>query len=302
MRLENGVPAAEAVVRLGALLAMTSGRPEIAIGLIDGPVAWDHPDLVSTNIRELSGAAGACTRPDSTACAHGTFIAGVLHARRGSGSPAICPGCTLLVRPVFTDGAAGTPAEMPIASPKELAAAIVEIVEAGARLINLSVALAEPSSKFEPELQNALDHAAHRGVIVVAAAGNQGTLGSSAITRHPWVIPVVACDRNGRLVGSSNLGLSIGRQGLAAPGDTITSLRPDGGTTTLSGTSVAVPFVTGAIALLWSIFPSAAASWIRHAVGEGARSPRRSVAPPLLDAAAALQRLDDHYGKRRLAG
>ena len=39
-----------------------------------------------------------------------------------------------------------------------------------------------------------MNHAAHRGVITVAAAGNQGTVGSSAITRHPWVIPVAACD------------------------------------------------------------------------------------------------------------
>ena len=49
---------------------------------------------------------------------------------------------------------------------------------------------------------------------MVAAAGNQGTLGSSAITRHPWVIPVVACDLRGRPMNESNLGSSIGRRGL----------------------------------------------------------------------------------------
>ena len=104
--------------------------------------------------------------------------------------------------------------QMPSATPRELAAAIIECIDAGARVINLSLALAQPSIKGEQALEEALDQAVRRGVIVVAAAGNQGTLGSSAITRHPWVIPVVACDRRGRPMNDSNLGSSIGRRGL----------------------------------------------------------------------------------------
>ena len=144
---------------------------------------------------------------------------------------------------------------MPSATPQELAAAIIECIDAGARVINLSLALAQPSTKGEQSLEEALNQAVRRGVIVVAAAGNQGTLGSSAITRHPWVIPVVACDVRGRPMNESNLGSSIGRRGLSAPGDGITSLGAEGQPLTLGGTSVAVPFVTGAIALLWSEFP-----------------------------------------------
>ena len=146
---------------------------------------------------------------------------------------------------------------MPSATPQELAAAIVECIDAGARVINLSLALAQPSTKGEQALEEALNQAVRRGVIVVAAAGNQGTLGSSAITRHPWVIPVVACDLRGRPMNESNLGSSIGRRGLSAPGDGITSLSAEGQPLTLGGTSVAVPFVTGTIALLWSEFPAA---------------------------------------------
>jgi hypothetical protein len=63
----------------------------------------------------------------------------------------------------------------------------------------------------------------------VAAAGNQGTLGSTAITRHLWVIPVVAYDLQGRPMDQSNLGSSIGRRGLGAPGDRITSLGAEDG-------------------------------------------------------------------------
>jgi subtilisin family serine protease len=178
---------------------------------------------------------------------------------------------------------------MPSATPKELAAAIIECIDAGARVINLSLALAQPSTKGEQTLEEALNQAVKRGVIVVAAAGNQGTLGSSAITRHPWVIPVVACDLKGRSTNESNLGSFIGRRGLSAPGDAITSLSAEGQPLTLGGTSVAVPFVTGAIALLWSEFPNATAAHIKLAITQASTLRRASVVPPLLDAAAAYQ-------------
>jgi hypothetical protein len=49
---------------------------------------------------------------------------------------------------------------MPSALPKELASAIIESVDAGAQLINLSAALAQPSTKGEGELEEALNHTA----------------------------------------------------------------------------------------------------------------------------------------------
>ncbi|MDQ3959848.1 MAG: S8 family serine peptidase [Pseudomonadota bacterium] len=168
------------------------------IGIIDGPIVINHPDLAGGQIREIAGnTSGICTQANSTACVHGTFVAGILCANRGSAAPAICPNCTLLIRPIFTETTSGSE-QMPSATPQELAAAIIECVEAGARVINLSLALAQPSTKGECELEEALDHATRCGMIVVAAAGNQGTLGSTAITRHPWVIPVVAYDQQGR--------------------------------------------------------------------------------------------------------
>jgi subtilisin family serine protease len=126
-----------------------------------------------------------------------------------------------------------------------------------------------------------------RGVVVAAAAGNQGTLGSTPITRHPWVIPVVACNALGRPLDNSNLGHSIGRRGLSAPGDRITSLGVRGDFTTLSGTSVAVPFATGAAALLWSEFPAAGAAQIWRALTQAGSRNCALLVPPLLDAAAA---------------
>jgi len=265
----------------------TSGSLDVQIGLIDGPVVTEHPDLVGGHLREIPGHNGAtCTQADSAACQHGTFVAGILAAKRNSPAPAICPDCTLLIRPMFAEKSTGTE-RMPSATPQQLAAAIVECIDAGARVINLSLSLAQPSTKGEQELDEALDQAVRRGVIVVAAAGNQGTLGSSAITRHPWVIPVAACNLQGRPLGASNFGNSIGRRGLSAPGDRVTSLGAEGQPLTLGGTSVAVPFVTGAIALLSSEFPAASAAQIKLAVTQAATPRRASVVPPLLDAWAS---------------
>jgi subtilisin family serine protease len=277
------------LVKLTALMQITSGRPEIVMGLLDGPVALDHPDLMAQHIRELPSRLRG-TRPpaNSAASMHATFVAGILCAKRDSAAPAICPGCTLLVHPIFTESSSES-GQMPSATPEELAAAIIKTVDAGARVLNLSVALGQPSMKGLDELEEALDYAASHGVISVAAAGNQGMLGSSAITRHPWVIPVAACDLQGKPMNESNLGSSIGRRGLRAPGEHITSLGASGRALTLGGTSVATPFVTGTIALLWSEFPTATTAEIRSTLAQ-ARMPRRNtVVPPLLDAWAAYQ-------------
>ncbi len=286
------------LVNLTALIQVTGGRPEVIAGLIDGPVAINHPDLASENIREVSGTMrGVCARASSVACTHGTFVAGILSAKRGSQAPAICPDCTLLVRPIFAETASGD-AQMPSASPQELATAIIETIDAGARVINLSAALVQASAKGERELQGVLDFAASRGVIVVAAAGNQGSVGSTLITRHPWVIPVAACDLQGKPLDFSNLGNSIGRRGLSAPGDHITSLGADGKPLTFSGTSAAAPFVTGTVALLMSEFPNSTAVEVKYASGQASAPRRSTVVPPLLDAWAAHQILAAKYGRR----
>ena len=49
------------VVRLSPLMARSQGRPQIAIALIDGPVATNHPDLSISVIKEVSPSVrGAC--------------------------------------------------------------------------------------------------------------------------------------------------------------------------------------------------------------------------------------------------
>jgi len=277
------------LVRLAPLMERTLGRPEIAVAMIDGPVAINHPDLEGAFIREIPGQfSGACRLSDSAACAHGTFVAGVLSARRSSAAPGICPGCTLLLRPIFAEALKGH-GHLPSATPEELAQAIIDSVDAGARVINLSSALVQPSPKSDSALQPALNYAAHRGVIVVAAAGNQGMVSGSVITSHSWVIPVAACGMHGRPLPASNAGSSIGRRGLSAPGESVTSLGPNGKPQTFGGTSAAAPFVTGAIALLLAEFPDATAVQIKLAVTQTGTARRGTIIPPVLDAWTAYR-------------
>jgi subtilisin family serine protease len=288
------------LVGLPPLMERTSGAADVRIGLIDGPVATQHPDLADARLKLVGGqSAGACEQTHSVACMHGTFVAGILCARRGSTAPAIAPGCTLLVRPIFSES---RPGELPSATPAELAAAIADCVDAGARVINLSAALVRPASR-EDRLTRAIDHAAARGVIIVAAAGNQGTVGgTSSITQHPWVIPVAACSLQGRPLDASNMGRSIGRCGLSAPGEGVGSLTPGGeAAAPAGGTSVAAPFVSGAIALLCSEFPDATAAATKLAVLSPSAARRPSVVPPLLNAWAAHQVLQSIHSRRVVA-
>ena len=283
------------LVALSALMDTTEGRSDILIGLVDGPVALDHPDLRAATVRLGSPAcAVSCRLTNSLACRHGTHIAGILSARRGVGVPAICPGCTLVVRPIFSETDAVT-LSMPTASPQELSAAIEDCIHAGARIINLSLALSRTGDVPRGELRAALDLAAGQGRIVVAAAGNLAQIGGSELTRHPWVLPVVACDRHGRVLGSSNLGHAAARQGLLAPGERIRSLHSAGGHALLSGTSAAAAFVTGAAALLWSLFPSARAEDLRFALNRANRKRPATLTPPLLDGAGAYGFLSARY-------
>jgi subtilisin family serine protease len=258
----------------------TAGRREVSVGLLDGPVAEGL--LAREPVRLGSGARWAA--------AHGSFVAAMLSAARDGAAPAICPRCTLLVRPIFVrdDGNRSAP-------PGELAAGIVDCVEAGAGVLNLSAALIDATARQAHVVRDALDLAMARGVLVVAAAGNQGRVGgASPVTSHPWVISVTALGLDGLPLAGANLGGSTVTRGLGAVGEQVTSLTPAGEPVVAGGTSVAAPFVTGAIALIRSAFPRAPAPAVRRSLTASVRR-RRGVVPPMLDAVAAYQWMGDIY-------
>jgi len=280
----------------------TSGNLDVKIGLIDGPIDFDHPDFVGSRFRSIrESQLAACKTASSVACMHGTFVAGILSGRRGGSAPAICPSCEIVLRPVFVEEASER--SFPTSTSKELSNAIIETVNAGARIINLSLGLSGSSLTVHPELERAFNYARQHDVIVVAAAGNQASIGYVPHLNHSWIIPVVACDELGRISPESNIGPSIGNRGLMAPGVNITSTSPGGRYAQMSGTSVATPFVTGAIALLWSEFPKATAVEIKHFLTVATVHRRRTIIPPMLNAEAAwnsLKSFHQQFNRRKI--
>ena len=162
------------VLGLGPLIEWTHGASDVTVAVIDGPVWLGHPALSEARIVELPSATDPPALPVGPEYAHGTFVAGRLVASLDSEAPGLCPSCTLQVRTLRPERE-----DPSLPSPRHLAVAINECVDAGAAVINVSLALHNSSYNNEPELVASLGRAARSGTLVVAAAGNHGELGAS---------------------------------------------------------------------------------------------------------------------------
>lgn len=267
------------LVGLDRLSALSDGSPGVTIGLVDGPVDLGQDGLAGAHIHSPADGRGSCSDLDSPACRHATFLASLLVGTQDQ-PPALCRRARLLVQPVFPGAATA----------RDVAAAVRAAARGGAHVINLSLTATAAHGPGDGELLDALDECLRRDVLVVAAAGNDSQVGASLIVRHPWVISVGASTEAGFPSAMSNLGSSISRGGLLAPGGGLRGRGPSGQTMTMGGTSVATVFVTGAAAQLRSLFPRMSGGQVREAlIRRGVR--RRSVVPPLLDAWASYLHL-----------
>ncbi len=182
---------------------------------------------------------------------HGTHVSGIIAAQtdNGIGIAGVSWGAeamTVKVLDAYGDGYYS-----------DVAAGIIYAVDNGARVINLSLGGQEPSQL----LQDAVNYAHDRGVLTVAAAGNDGghVLYPAACDN---VMAVAASDRDDQRAGFSNYGPQVD---IAAPGDGILSTWPWlDGYYHKRGTSMAAAHVSGAAALLWSWRPDFSNAQIRH--------------------------------------
>jgi hypothetical protein len=176
----------------------------------------------------------------------------------------------------------------------ELAQAISGAVASGAKLINLSLAIEDEAGIRDRNLAVALDQAQANGALVMAAAGTTGQGGAGQLLSHPVVIPVVAVDAARRPLPDCDLGPLISRHGVAAFGDAVLGYAAGGGTTMMSGTSVATAIATGILAQVWSARADLRATEIRAAIAR--LGPRDGRLPPLLDRDALIASLDHTDG------
>ena len=250
----------------------------VLVAIIDSGVEATHPDLVGQlwrNHAEVNGAPGldddgngyvddligwdfvdapglagdgdyliGDPEPDDES-GHGTHVAGIVAAGtdNGVGIAGVAPGVGLMaLRAGFSVGGAG------YLQDDDIARAIVYAVDNGAHIINLS--LGDP--RYSPLLADAVGYADEHGVVVVAAAGNEGSDEVFYPARLPQTIAVTAVGRDGRPASFSNFGPSVD---LSGPGVAVLSTQPAGSYGLLSGTSMAAPHVAAAAALVLARHP-----------------------------------------------
>jgi thermitase len=127
-----------------------------------------------------------------------------------------------------------------------LAEGIVWAVNNGARVINISIELKEST----PELKEAVDYAWNSGVVIVAAAGNDGDSQPVYPAAYENCIAVTAIREDGTLAPLANHGDWVD---VAAPGFNIYAILPDNAYGYKHGTSFATAYVSGLAALLFPV-------------------------------------------------
>jgi len=256
----DGGPANAAV---GGRLAEWFGLPAdssawgrgVTVAVLDTGVGA-HPSLDASRVTRVD------LLPDTSLAGpdawHATAVASLV---AGSGVvKGLAPGASLLsIRVMAPDGTGDA---------FTLAQGIAEAVDRGARVINLSLGTTGDSFL----LRRAVEYAAAKGAVIVAAVGNGGHMGVDFPAAYPGVVAVAAVDAMERTPFFSNRGPEVT---LAAPGVGVQAAGTNGTVGFFSGTSAATPLVSGTLAALLS------------------RSPGLSSA----DAASILRRYADDVGE-----
>jgi subtilisin family serine protease len=142
-------------------------------------------------------------------------------------------------------------------SSSDVARGITWAVDNGAEIINLSL-----GGSYSSAVATAVGYAESQGVLVVAAAGNDGPTGSP---NYPAALAdalaVASYDEGGSVSSFSTRGSYID---VAAPGGNILSTFKSGGWVFMSGTSMATPHVAGVAALLLASEPGLTPAQVRQ--------------------------------------
>ena len=289
----------DAPMGLSSAWRQTTGG-DVTVAVIDSGADLTHPDLAPNlwvNASEIPGNGidddangyvddvhgydfvGADGDPQDEN-GHGTHVAGIIGARGGNGIgvAGVAWQVRLMILRALDAQAHGTT--------DAVAKAIHYAVDNGARVVNMS--LAGPDST--PSLEAAVQYARAHGVLIVAAAGNDGRDLASAPTypatySEDNVLGVAATGEDGRLSVVSDYGPGAE---IAAPGERILSTALGGGYEWRTGTSMAAPQVTGALALLASARPDLDGAGLRTALLGGARHDGLPADAGALDVGAAL--------------
>lgn len=237
--LDEGQVYAPQLLNLSSAWEFPFVTTDVVIAIIDSGINREHPELAG---RVLSGYDFIFEDDDpNDENGHGTHIAGIAAASgNGTGVAGVCGFCKIL--PVKIVTARGQYSPLGVREGLKYAA------DQGAHIAVLSLGDHVGSSL----IMEGIDYARERGLLIVAAAGNNNSSIPFYPAAYEGVFAVSASDRADQKLRSSNYGAHIA---VAAPGDAILSTYhklddETGGYRSMSGTSMAAPFVAGLAGLL----------------------------------------------------
>jgi len=237
--------------RIGAPSAWSfSTGGEVKVAILDTGIQHDHPDLAANVKGGISFVGG--TYNDGHG--HGTHVAGIVAAVNNDvGVVGSAPDAWLYGVKVLADDGEGYVSDV--------IDGIDWSVQNGMQVLNMSLGTDSHVSAFE----DACDQACEAGLLLVAAAGNEGDDNSETTelaypAAYDSVIAVASTKSNDQASPSSNSGPFVE---LAAPGVSIYSTYKGSTYATKSGTSMAAPHVSGTAALVWARNPSLANVQVR---------------------------------------
>jgi subtilisin family serine protease len=231
-----------------------------------------YPVNASTMAGVDQASASVLDDPSRRAFGHGTMVAGVIHL--------VAPTARIMPLKAFDASGAGYTSS--------IVRALYYASLKDASVINMSFSRPTPSY----ELKRALDFAAWRGSVLVAAAGNVGTTALRYPAAYSNVIGVASTRNDDTRSSFSSYG--SGLVSLAAPGEAIITTYPFDTFAAAWGTSFAAPFVSGAAALVEGIRPSASPSQV-GSVLSNARYIGSSMGAGRLDLEEAIQAARDQW-------
>ncbi len=208
----------------------------ISIAVIDTGIDHTHPDL-KDNLGEGYNVLKPGSAPDDDN-GHGTHVAGTIAAIDNSfGVVGVAPRARVhAVKSLdrFGNGFLS-----------DLIEALDWCVSNGIRVVNMSLGSPEGNESFH----EAIKRAYNAGVVLVAAAGNEGGVGDTVgyPARYPETIAVSAIDVESKMPGFASRGPDVD---VLAPGVKILSTWPGNQYRELNGTSMATPHVAGIAAMV----------------------------------------------------
>ncbi len=252
------------------------GDDDVYVAVIDGGVQLDHPDLVGNvdvaRSRDVQDE-DSIVYEGEPADGHATHVAGIIGARGGNGVGVAGVNWDVTIISVKFIGASGLGT---YSDAIEALDYVTALKNGGLNIVatNNSWGCLSTTCSENPALQAAIMRGADAGILFVAAAGNN----SANIDSVPFYPASQTCPRNGgwdciisvaNIASGGALGslTNYGASGvdLGAPGSGIRSTVP-GGYNEMSGTSMAAPHVTGAIALCASLRPALGPDGLRSRV------------------------------------